>query len=216
MAWWWCLLGAKPIREADSYKLYHKRLSWWKYEYKMISQWNAPANVWWSILALQWRHNECDGVSNHQPHDPDADQRKHQSSASLAFVRGIHRWPVNSPHKRPVTRKMFPFDDIIMEKPSPVYWGGLPQWGCSVCVPIHHIWSIGIHDKTMQPIVCHIPCLYSGAIVVVAREIYWQYWYHRLYYFYTRLNKIQLLRKKQVYTQASIHVLSAYSLGTFH
>ena len=43
-----------------------------------------------------------------------ADQRKHQSSASLAFVRGIHRWPVNSPHKRPVTRKMFPFDDVIM------------------------------------------------------------------------------------------------------
>ena len=41
-------------------------------------------------------------------------QRKHQSSASLAFVRGIHRWPVNSPHKRPVTRKMFPFDDVIM------------------------------------------------------------------------------------------------------
>ena len=31
-----------------------------------------------------------------------ADQRKHQSSASLAFVRGIHRWPVNSPHKGPV------------------------------------------------------------------------------------------------------------------
>ena len=44
----------------------------------------------------------------------DVDQRKHQSSASLAFVRGIHRWPVNSPHKVPVTRKMFPFDDIIM------------------------------------------------------------------------------------------------------
>ena len=33
----------------------------------------------------------------------DADQRKHQSSASLAFVRGIHRGPVNSPHKWPVT-----------------------------------------------------------------------------------------------------------------
>ena len=43
-----------------------------------------------------------------------ADQIKHQSSASLAFVRGIHRWPVNSPHKWPVTRKMFPFDDIIV------------------------------------------------------------------------------------------------------
>ena len=43
------------------------------------------------------------------------DERKqHQSSASLAFVRGLHRWPVNSPHKGPVTRKMFPFDDVIM------------------------------------------------------------------------------------------------------
>ena len=45
----------------------------------------------------------------------DVDQRKHQSSASLAFVRGIHRGPVNSPHKWPVTRKMFPFDDVIMK-----------------------------------------------------------------------------------------------------
>ena len=44
----------------------------------------------------------------------DADQRKHQSSASLAFVWGIHRGPVNSPHKWPVTRKMFPFEDVIM------------------------------------------------------------------------------------------------------
>ena len=45
----------------------------------------------------------------------DADQRKHQCSASLAFVRGIHRGPVNSPHKWPVTRKMYPFDDVIMD-----------------------------------------------------------------------------------------------------
>ena len=44
----------------------------------------------------------------------DADQRKHQSSASLAFVRGIHRGPVNSPNKWTVTWKMFPFDDVIM------------------------------------------------------------------------------------------------------
>ena len=45
-----------------------------------------------------------------------ADQGKHQSSASLAFVRRIHRWPVNSPHKGPVTWKMFPFEHAIM------YW----------------------------------------------------------------------------------------------
>ena len=43
-----------------------------------------------------------------------ADQRKHQSSASLATVRGIYQWPVNSPHKRPVTREMLSFDDVIM------------------------------------------------------------------------------------------------------
>ena len=44
-------------------------------------------------------------------------QRKHQhdqSSSSLGFVCGIHRWPVNSPHKGPITRKIFPFDNVIM------------------------------------------------------------------------------------------------------
>ena len=70
--------------------------------------------------SLRWRHDGRDSVSNHQPHDcllngySGADQRKKQSSASLAFVRGIHRGPVNSPHKWPVTLKMFPFDDVIM------------------------------------------------------------------------------------------------------
>ena len=64
------------------------------------------------VSTLQWRHNGRESVSNHQPHDchstvySDADQRKHQSSASLAFVQGIHRWPVNSPHKGPVTHLM--------------------------------------------------------------------------------------------------------------
>ena len=73
-------------------------------------------------LAFLWRHNGRDGVPYHQPHDclinqsfrRRSDQRKHQSSASLAFVQGIHRWPVNSPHEWPVTRKMFPFDYAIM------------------------------------------------------------------------------------------------------
>ena len=43
-----------------------------------------------------------------------ADQIKHQSSTSLAFVWGIHRGPMNSPHKWPVARKVFPFDDVIV------------------------------------------------------------------------------------------------------
>ena len=54
--------------------------------------------------------------------DSDADQRKHQSSVPLAFVRKIHRGPVNSPHKWPVTRKMFPFDDVIMFTLVEVGW----------------------------------------------------------------------------------------------
>ena len=43
-----------------------------------------------------------------------ADKKKHQNFALLAFVWVFHWWPVNSPHKGPVTRKMFPFDDVIM------------------------------------------------------------------------------------------------------
>ena len=50
------------------------------------------------------------------------DQRKHISSASLAFVQGIHRGAVNSLHKWPVTRKMFPFDDVIMVIVVRIYW----------------------------------------------------------------------------------------------
>ena len=77
-------------------------------------------SAWDATLTLEWRHNGRDAVSNHQPHDCLLNRllrrrRKHQSSAPLAFVRGIHRGPVNSPHKWPVTRKMFQFDDVIMK-----------------------------------------------------------------------------------------------------
>ena len=61
-----------------------------------------------------------------------ADQRKNQSPASLAFVREIHRGTVNSPHKWPVTLKMFPFDDAIMVKTT-------GQWFKSVIdIPREH------------------------------------------------------------------------------
>ena len=63
----------------------------------------------------------------------DADKKNHQSSAPLAFVRGIHRGPVNSPHKWPVTRKMFPFDDVIMV--PTITW---------------HVWILVIHRMTHQ------------------------------------------------------------------
>ena len=87
-----------------------------------LKQWLQSFRIYGCVsrLTLQWRHNGCDSISNHQPNDClltvylGADQRKYQSSASLAFVRGIHQWLVNSPHKWPVTQIMFPFDDIIM------------------------------------------------------------------------------------------------------
>ena len=65
-------------------------------------------------ITLQWRHNEGNGVFTYLTVCSGADQRVHESSASLAFVRKIHQWPVNSPHRGPVTRKLFPFDDVFM------------------------------------------------------------------------------------------------------
>ena len=85
-----------------------------------------------------------------------ADQRKYQSSASLAFVRGIHRSPVNSPHKGPVMRKMCPFDDVIMCE--------IPYWGYS-----HPIITISRHTLGADEICSH-PCrvglgiYWSGAV----------------------------------------------------
>ena len=72
----------------------------------------------------------------------DADQRKHQSSTSLAFLRGIHRGPVNSPHKGPVTRKMFPFDDVIM-------------WCLSSTQFNINIFSVGPQENILQSIKIH-------------------------------------------------------------
>ena len=60
----------------------------------------------------------------------EADQREHQSPASLAFVPGIHRSPVNSPHKGPVIQKMFIFDGVIIKKSEVVYYfsGQISKW----------------------------------------------------------------------------------------
>ena len=67
-----------------------------------------------------------------------ANQREYQNSASLAVVRGIHRWPVNSSHKGSVTRKMLPFDDVIMNydflkflQGMHVRYSGSVAWFCT-------------------------------------------------------------------------------------
>ena len=76
-------------------------------------------------------------------------QRKHQSVASLTFVWGIHRWPVNSPHKWPVTRKMFPFDDVIMDS--------LEVLG--LCFITDTIYILGFHNPDMlRALWCDFEC----------------------------------------------------------
>ena len=73
-----------------------------------------------SVFSLQWRHNGHDGVSNHQPHGCLLNRlfRRRSKKTSKLRVTGLCVWnlpgPVNSQHKWPVTRKMFPFDDVIM------------------------------------------------------------------------------------------------------
>ena len=59
-------------------------------------------------------HNGHDGVSNHQPHHCLLSRLFRSRSKKTSKLRVTGRWPVNSPHKWPVTRKMFPFDDVIM------------------------------------------------------------------------------------------------------
>ena len=68
------------------------------------------------------------------------DKKKHQRYASLAFVRGIHRWPVHSPYKGAVTRKMFPFDDIIMIRGT---------WGTDRSLPTFRKQHIHMYMRTV-------------------------------------------------------------------
>ena len=94
-----------------------------------------------------------------------ADQRKHQSSASLAFVWEIHRWPVNSPHKWPVTRKMFPFDDIIMDflekNGSATYmmtwWYHRWRLNCVIMMNVYIIMKINLNVDTVIASISILP-----------------------------------------------------------
>ena len=72
-------------------------------------------------FALQWRRNKHDSVSNHQRLDcllnrlfRRRSKKTSKLRATSLYVRGIHRWLLDSPHKGPVTRKMFPFHDVII------------------------------------------------------------------------------------------------------
>ena len=88
------------------------------------------SHVWtnnYNDVIMSAMASQITGVSNvYSTACSGTDQRKHQSSASLDFVRGIHRWPVNSLHKGPVKRKcfhlmkIFPCHDVIMFQSSEI------------------------------------------------------------------------------------------------
>ena len=96
---------------------------WTIYFAHMEYYFHSVENNTWSVgpgYTLPWRHNDHDGVSNHQPHGCLLNRlfRCRSKKTSKLRVTGLcvgnSPGPVNSPHKRLVTRKMFPFDDVIM------------------------------------------------------------------------------------------------------
>ena len=80
------------------------------------------------LWSLQWRHNGHDGVSNHQPRGCLLNRLFRRRSKKTPKLRvtglcvGNSPGPVYSSHKGPVTRKMFPFDDVIMAQFSHNCW----------------------------------------------------------------------------------------------
>ena len=92
-------------------------------------------------ISLLWRHNGRDGVSNHQPHDCLLNCLFRRRSKKISKLRvtglcaGNSPQPVNSPHKWPVTRKMFPFGDVIMFL-GIFYIAGRSTHECSAAIDI--------------------------------------------------------------------------------
>ena len=121
MLFYWPITSLKPWYNTERHQVLTEPTGDWR-SYSayttLVRNWKTWRGSKRRLYPLLWRHNGRDGVSSHQPHDCLRNRSLHQSSASLAFVRGIHMWPVNSPHKGSVTRKMFPFDDVIMIMPG--------------------------------------------------------------------------------------------------
>ena len=107
---WWILTASKATQHSIAHSLSYIEAS-----NPHVSPLRCPG-------ALHWRHNDHDGVSNHQPHGCLLNRsfRRRSKKTSKLCVTGLcvgnSPGPVNSPHKGPVTRKMSPFDDVIMSK----------------------------------------------------------------------------------------------------
>ena len=126
-----------------------------------VSEWPGVQSTSVRIIptdSLQWRLNEPDGASNHRHLDcllnyvlRRRSERRYQSFMPLASVRGVHRWPVDSPPKGPATRKMFPFGDVVVHLMSPnsirnIYRCGLAHTYIKYISP-HILIHIYVHTR---------------------------------------------------------------------
>ena len=150
---------------------------WWKYTF----WWKQSFMIHYSDVTMgRWRLKSPASQLFTQPYIS-ADQRKHQSSSSLAFVRGIHRWPVNSPHKLPVTRKMFPFDDVIMcyliviHQRHGLIYQSLKLYTSNSLWPSGDIWRHRLRSTLAQVMACCLkaPSHFLGQCGVIIHEVLW-------------------------------------------
>ena len=130
------------------------------------------------------------------------DQRKYQSSASLAFVRRIHRWPVDSLHNGPVTQKMFPFDGVFRLR---IFQAKLLAWGPVSCNGLNKIIA---HWRSSRSKCCwrdmFIGLIFPSAVSPVLT--------HWIYCFLTLDHRYDILFNVMVYSNATLPLLSKLAL----
>ena len=136
-------------------------------------------------LASLWRHNGRDCVSNYQRDECLLNRSFRRRSKNTSKLRiaglsaGIHRWPVNSPHKCQLTRKIFPFDDVFMrgDKRNPrlkIHNFMDDSWITPIESPLsgdHFCWSSHADYILITKVVCDIVEATRFLYVMV------RYWY---------------------------------------
>ena len=137
---------------------YQLRLRPQTYNYPSVSELTLDKGITMTSLWARWLLKSPASWVFTQPFNQEQ-IKKHRSSASLAFVRGIHRRPVNSPHKEPVAQIMFPSDDVIMAYqlvPNHNKHNKCKQWaylfGFTTCI------IIGRENKPGWWFAHHLPC----------------------------------------------------------
>ena len=152
----------------DEWVSFSFKCHWSLFSVILLAITHAKRAILWA-KALRWRHNGRDGVSNHQPYDCLLNSLFGCRKFRVTGLRGgVHRGPGNSPHKWSVTRKMFPFEDVIMkdeEGHSPNY-KNLSQW-----IKVHRLkctlWKHPSHTCLTGVIaICYLTWMFLSLVVL--------------------------------------------------